>query len=87
MEAKIKALTPAAELARDNPFRIPNESAKYRAARTALLAEEIELRRHIERGRFHTARVESRRSMQAPSPCGHSPPSARRLRQTYDQGS
>jgi predicted dithiol-disulfide oxidoreductase (DUF899 family) len=29
--------------------RIPNESAAYRAARTALLAEEIELRRHIER--------------------------------------
>jgi predicted dithiol-disulfide oxidoreductase (DUF899 family) len=30
-------------------MRIPNESAEYRAARTALLAEEIELRRHIER--------------------------------------
>jgi predicted dithiol-disulfide oxidoreductase (DUF899 family) len=29
--------------------RIHNESAAYRAARTALLAEEIELRRHIER--------------------------------------
>src|SRR3954466_7615182 len=42
-------LTPAAELARDNPVRIRNESAEYRAARTALLAEEIELRRHIER--------------------------------------
>jgi predicted dithiol-disulfide oxidoreductase (DUF899 family) len=42
-------LTPSAELARDNPVRIPNESAEYRAARTALLAEEIELRRHIER--------------------------------------
>jgi hypothetical protein len=41
--------TSAAELARDNPVRIPNESAKYRAARTALLVEEIELRRHIER--------------------------------------
>ena len=49
MDAKSKTLTPAAELARDNPVRIPNESAKYRAARTALLAEEIELRRHIER--------------------------------------
>ena len=34
---------------RANPVRIPNESAEYRAARTALLAEEIELRRHIER--------------------------------------
>jgi predicted dithiol-disulfide oxidoreductase (DUF899 family) len=29
--------------------RIPNESAEYRAARTALLAEEIELHRQIER--------------------------------------
>ena len=49
MDAKTETLTPAAELARDNPVRIPNESAEYRAARTALLAEEIELRRHIER--------------------------------------
>src|SRR3954468_7330969 len=49
MDAKIESLTPAAELARDNPVRIPNESAEYRKARTALLAEEIELRRHIER--------------------------------------
>jgi predicted dithiol-disulfide oxidoreductase (DUF899 family) len=49
MDAKIETLTPAAELARDNPVRFPNESAAYRAARTALLAEEIELRRHIER--------------------------------------
>jgi predicted dithiol-disulfide oxidoreductase (DUF899 family) len=47
MDANLK-LTPASELARDNPVRIPNESAEYRAARTALLAEEIELRRHIE---------------------------------------
>jgi predicted dithiol-disulfide oxidoreductase (DUF899 family) len=29
--------------------RFPNESDAYRAARTQLLAEEIELRRHIER--------------------------------------
>jgi predicted dithiol-disulfide oxidoreductase (DUF899 family) len=49
MDAEFKALTPAAELARDNPIRQPNESAEYRAARTALLAEEIELRRHIAR--------------------------------------
>lgn len=42
-------LPSAAELARDNPVRIRNESPEYRAARTALLAEEIELRRHIER--------------------------------------
>ncbi len=40
---------PAAELARRSPVRFPNESAEYRAARTALLAEEIELRRHLER--------------------------------------
>jgi len=49
MDAKTGTLTPAAELARDNTVRIRNESAEYRAARTALLAEEIELRRHIER--------------------------------------
>lgn len=42
-------LVPASELARDNSVRTPNESAAYRTARTALLAEEIELRRHIER--------------------------------------
>jgi predicted dithiol-disulfide oxidoreductase (DUF899 family) len=36
-------------LARGNPVRIRNGSAAYRAARTALLAEEIGLRRHIER--------------------------------------
>jgi predicted dithiol-disulfide oxidoreductase (DUF899 family)/uncharacterized protein YndB with AHSA1/START domain len=49
MNAVTDTLTPAEELARDNPVRIPNESAVYRRARTALLAEEIELRRHIER--------------------------------------
>ena len=49
MDAKTDALTPAAALARDNPVRFPNENAAYRVARTALLAEEIELRRHIER--------------------------------------
>lgn len=42
-------LIPAAELAARNKYRIPNESAEYRRARNALLAEEIELRRHIER--------------------------------------
>ncbi len=40
---------PAAELARRNGVRFPNESDDYRRARDALLAEEIELRRHIER--------------------------------------
>jgi predicted dithiol-disulfide oxidoreductase (DUF899 family) len=49
MDAKTEALIPAAQLAKDGPVRIKNESAEYRAARTALLAEEIELRRHIER--------------------------------------
>src|SRR5438132_445178 len=43
------SLVPATELARRSPVRFPNESAEYRAARTALLAEEIELRRHLER--------------------------------------
>jgi predicted dithiol-disulfide oxidoreductase (DUF899 family) len=42
-------LKPADELARAVDIRLPNESAEYRAARTALLAEEIELRRQIER--------------------------------------
>ena len=42
-------LVPAGELARRSPVRFPNESAEYRAARTALLAEEFELRRHLER--------------------------------------
>ncbi|MDQ0009395.1 putative dithiol-disulfide oxidoreductase (DUF899 family) [Luteibacter jiangsuensis] len=42
-------LVPATELAARNTYRMPNESAEYRAARNALLAEEIELRRHIER--------------------------------------
>jgi predicted dithiol-disulfide oxidoreductase (DUF899 family) len=44
-----QTLAPAAELAARNTFRMPNESTEYRAARNALLAEEIELRRHIER--------------------------------------
>ncbi|WP_260703659.1 DUF899 family protein [Edaphobacter flagellatus] len=42
-------LTPAAELAAKNRAHFPNESPEYRKARNALLAEEIELRRHIER--------------------------------------
>src|SRR5450432_2018095 len=49
MASKSEDLKPAADLARDNPVRIRNESAEYRAARRTLLAEEIELRRHIER--------------------------------------
>jgi predicted dithiol-disulfide oxidoreductase (DUF899 family) len=42
-------LTPALELAQKNRVRYPNESPEYRRAREALLAEEIDLRRHIER--------------------------------------
>src|SRR6202050_4835353 len=41
---------PARELVATNTARFPNESAQYRTARNELLAEEIELRRHIERG-------------------------------------
>jgi predicted dithiol-disulfide oxidoreductase (DUF899 family) len=44
-----QALAPASELAKKNGARFPNESNQYRQARDALLAEEIELRRHIER--------------------------------------
>jgi len=46
---KNKPLPSARSLAENNSVRIKGESADYRAARTALLAEEIELRRHIER--------------------------------------
>lgn len=42
-------LKPAMELAKKNGVRFPNESPDYRDARDRLLAEEIELRRHIER--------------------------------------
>ena len=42
-------LIPAEKMAADAPIRFPNESSEYRNARTALLTEEIELRRHIER--------------------------------------
>src|SRR5271156_562911 len=46
MTAKLK---PASELAKQNKVQYPGESPEYRQARNALLAEEIELRRHIER--------------------------------------
>jgi predicted dithiol-disulfide oxidoreductase (DUF899 family) len=42
-------LVPAEQLAKTNRAHPPNESAAYRQARNALLAEEIELRRHLER--------------------------------------
>ncbi len=44
-----EGLVPASELAKRNGVRFPNESEEYRRARDALLAAEIELRRHIER--------------------------------------
>ena len=42
-------LRPAAELAAKGSKPFPHESPEYREARTRLLAEEIELRRHIQR--------------------------------------
>ncbi len=42
-------LISAVALAHQNTLRFPGESAEYRQARQALLAQEIELRRHIER--------------------------------------
>jgi len=42
-------LKSAKELATESGVRFPNESEEYRRARNKLLAEEIELRRHIER--------------------------------------
>ena len=47
--ADSQILKPAAQMAATNTAHFPNESAAYRAARNALLAEEIELRRHVER--------------------------------------
>jgi predicted dithiol-disulfide oxidoreductase (DUF899 family) len=43
------ALKPASQLAATNTTHFPNESAEYRAARNTLLADEIELRRNLER--------------------------------------
>ncbi len=42
-------LKPAPELAATASKPYPNDSAEYRRARTALLAEEVELRRHMRR--------------------------------------
>ena len=42
-------LKPAAEMVKANDAHVLNESKEYRQARDALLAEEIELRRHIVR--------------------------------------
>lgn len=51
------ALKPAAELARGAKAPFPGETEAYRRARQALLAEEIELRRHM------TRLVEQRRAL------------------------
>ena len=42
-------LIPAQQLVGRNKAHFPNESSEYRSARNALLEEEIELRRHLER--------------------------------------
>jgi predicted dithiol-disulfide oxidoreductase (DUF899 family) len=42
-------VAPAQQLAATNKAHFPNESAQYRKARNALLVEEIELRRQLER--------------------------------------
>ena len=44
-----ETLVPAEELVEKNKAHFPNESAEYRSARNALLAEELELRRHLVR--------------------------------------
>ena len=44
-----RTLIPAKTLAANSSIRFPNETPEYRRARTALLAEEVELRRHLER--------------------------------------
>src|ERR1700722_11662505 len=44
-----QTLSSARELVATNTAHFPNESAEYRTARNELLAEEIELRRHVER--------------------------------------
>lgn len=49
MSISSSELKPAKELAKISGVRFPNESQEYREARDALLAEEIELRRHIEK--------------------------------------
>ncbi len=45
----LSALIPARQLAEKNKAHFPNESTKYRSARNALLAEESELRRYLDR--------------------------------------
>jgi predicted dithiol-disulfide oxidoreductase (DUF899 family) len=47
--AEKQTLVPAEQMVATNKAHFPGESAEYREARNALLREEIELRRHIER--------------------------------------
>jgi predicted dithiol-disulfide oxidoreductase (DUF899 family) len=47
--ADTQTLVPAEQMVATNKAHFPNESAEYRAARNALLVEEIELRRQVER--------------------------------------
>ncbi len=47
--ANDRTLAPANELVKRNRVHLPNEDDKYRRARDALLIEEIELRRNMER--------------------------------------
>ena len=49
----LESLKPAQEMAEADPTHWAGESADYRRARTALLAEEIELRRQIQRVAEH----------------------------------
>ncbi len=55
------ALQPAEALVQKNASTQPNESPEYRKAREALLREEIELRRHIERVAAAAPRPAARR--------------------------
>jgi predicted dithiol-disulfide oxidoreductase (DUF899 family) len=48
-----ESLKPAREIAEADPTRWAGESVEYRQARTALLAEEIDLRRRIQRAAEH----------------------------------
>ncbi|MDB5679874.1 DUF899 family protein [Sphingomonas bacterium] len=52
-EADAKVLTPATDLAAKAHRLYPGESAAYAKARTALIAEEVELRRMLERVAAH----------------------------------
>lgn len=63
-------LTPARELAHKNTIRFPDETSEYRQARNALLSEEIELRRHIERVAAQRRALPGRPGAGAPQSAG-----------------